>query len=151
MPTVRTTTGTHIDASPEDVFNFVSDLSNHGDWAANADLEVEAVSEGPVAVGSEYRSTVQFMGSEVKTEIRVTALESPSRFSFTVKESDSDHDHEFTFQAEDGGTRVQRKTAHHLPLVKSIMFTLIGGPFIAKPAHKKAYAALKEKLESGGS
>ena len=147
MPTVGTTTSTHIDASPEDVFNYVSDLSKHGEWAADG-LKIEAVSEGPLAVGSEYKLSVPFMGKDVTAQTKVTALESPSTFSFTVTEPDSTHDHEFTFQGEAWGTGLQRKTAHHLPFVKSIMFKLIGVPFVAKPAHKKAYAKLKEKLES---
>ena len=147
MPTVRTTTSAHINASREDVFNYVSDLSRHGEWAAD-ELEIEAVSDGPPAVGSEYKSSVPFMGKEVTARTKVTALESPTRFSFTVTEPDSTHDHEFTFQDEADGTRLQRKTAHHLPFLKSIIFKLIGGPFIAKPAHKKAYAKVKDKLES---
>ena len=148
MPTARTKTSTHIGASPGDVFNYVSDLSKHVEWAANDDLKIEAVSEGPPAVGSEYKSSVQFMGNQVNAQTKVTALESPTKFSFTVTEPDSTHDHDFTFEGEAGGTRLERKTAHHLPFVKWMMFLLIGGPFVAKPAHNKAYAKLKEKLKS---
>ena len=148
MPTVRVNTSTHISASLEDVFNYVSDLSKHPEWSADDDLKIEAVSEGPPAVGGEYKSSVTFMGNELNAQTKVTALDSPTKFSFTVTEPDSTHDHEFTFEGEAGGTRLERRVAHNLPLIKSIMFRLIGAPFVAKPAHKKAYAKLKEKLES---
>ena len=147
MPTVKSGGSTHINASPEAVFNYVSDLSKHGEWSHD-DLKIEAVSEGAPAVGSEYKSTAPFMGKEVNAQEKVTVLESPSKFSFTVTEPDSTHDHDFTFTAEAGGTRVQRKSAHHVPFMMSIMFTVMGGPFVARPAHKKSFAKLKEKLES---
>ena len=71
MPTNRTSTSAYMAAKPEDVFAAVSDLTRHPQFAANRDLTVEAVSEGDATVGSEYRSKVRFMGSNVEAELRV--------------------------------------------------------------------------------
>ena len=38
----KTSTSAHINAKPEDVFNAVSDLARHPEWAANTDLKVQA-------------------------------------------------------------------------------------------------------------
>ena len=40
-----------INARPEDVFAYVSDLTTHGEWSEN--LTVDALSEGEADVGSE--------------------------------------------------------------------------------------------------
>ena len=54
-----------IDAKPEDVFAYVSDLTKHGEWSEN--LTVESVSDGEVAVGREDRSTGKMMASRSRT------------------------------------------------------------------------------------
>lgn len=77
-----------IGASPEDVFAYVSDLTKHGEWSDN--LTVEAVSEGEIAVGSEYRSTGKMMGKQVQNTIRITEFESPSRISFETNDGSND-------------------------------------------------------------
>ena len=77
-----------IDAKPEDVFAYVSDLTKHGEWSEN--LTVESVSDGEVAVGSEYRSTGKMMGKQVQNTIRITEFESPSRISFETNDGSND-------------------------------------------------------------
>ena len=77
-----------IDAKPEDVFAYVSDLTKHGEWSEN--LTVESVSDGEVAVGREYRSTGKMMGKQVQNTIRITEFESPSRISFETNDGSND-------------------------------------------------------------
>ncbi len=91
----------HINAKPEDVFPYVSDLTQHGEW--NENLRVEATSDGPAAVGSQYHSTGRMMGKEVQNEVRITELESPTRLSFVSSDGKVDFLQEFTFQPIDEG------------------------------------------------
>lgn len=52
-----------INATPDAVFEYVSDFARHGEWTEN--LRIEAVSDGPIAVGSEYRSVGKLMGKDM--------------------------------------------------------------------------------------
>ena len=108
MPTNRTSTSAYIAAKPEEVFEAVSDLTRHPQFAANEDLTVEAVSEGEAAVGSAYRSKVRFMGSNVEAELRVTEFQSPSRFCFVATDSSGVHTHEINIRPDNGGSHVER-------------------------------------------
>jgi uncharacterized protein YndB with AHSA1/START domain len=146
MPKSRRTTSVHIDAKPEDVFAYVSDLTQHGDWAADP-LKIDATGDGPPEVGSEYRSVAQFRGKDVHSTIRVTALDSDSRFSFVAKDDLGEHTHDFTFRSDNGGTLMVRDIVSDVAFGTWVIFKTIGWYMIGKPAMDKAYQQLKEKLE----
>ena len=133
MPTNRTSTSAYIAASPEEVFVAVSDLTRHPQFAANKDLTVEAVSEGEATLGSEYRSKVRFMGSNVEAELRVSEFQSPSRFCFVATDSSGVHTHEIHIRPEDGGSSIERTTTGVMPLVVFIGFKVWGWRFVGKP------------------
>ncbi len=72
-------------ASPADVvFDLVSDLTRHGEWATNP-LTIEISTPGPIAVGTEFRSRAVMAGKKGEDKGRVTALESPTRFAFVTE------------------------------------------------------------------
>jgi len=150
MIVTSTKTSIHINASVEDVFSYVTDLTRHGEWAANP-LTVEAVSEEPISIGSEYRSHTRVMGKNVSAILRVTEYEPNSRFSFTVDDSSGHHVHEFTFRWLIGGTLMERKTSHDMSLVSGLMFQAFGWRFIGKPGMEQAYHSLKEHLEDNAA
>ena len=139
----------HINAKPEDVFPYVSDLTQHGEW--NERLRVEAASDGPAAVGSQYRSTGRMMGKEVQNEIRITELESPARLSFVSNDGKNDFLQEFTFQPMDGGTSLERRVSFEMNPLMKLMFKAVIGPLVATPSMNKALKALKGKLEQSAS
>ena len=151
MATNRTSTSAHINAKPEDVFNAVSDLTRHTEWAANTDLKVEAASDGPVAVGSKYRSSVRFMGKDVQADLEITELESPSRFSYVASDSSGVHTQEINISPDNGGTLIERVTTSEMSFMTSIMFTLFGWRMIGKPGMTKFYNSLKAALEASDS
>src|SRR5438067_66837 len=52
-----------VGAPPQQVFDIVSDIANHGAWAnPSAGLEVKPVSGGPTQVGSTFKSSQKFAG-----------------------------------------------------------------------------------------
>jgi hypothetical protein len=61
MPTTSISFHTNINARPEVVFAYIADLTQHGEWTANP-VQIEALSSGPVTVGSRYRSTAHVNG-----------------------------------------------------------------------------------------
>ena len=77
----------HIGAPPDGVFDVLSDVAHHGAWAnPNAKLEVSAVSDGPTAVGSTFRSEQVFAGKPQTADIEVVEFDRPRRFAFRVSQ-----------------------------------------------------------------
>ena len=73
MPGTKAQYSVVINAKPEDVFTYVSDLSKHGEWADNP-LEITAVDDSEIAVGKRYKSTAEFRGRTVTGEQSITAV-----------------------------------------------------------------------------
>ncbi len=139
----------HINAKPEDVFPYVSDLTQHGEW--NESLRVEAASDGPAAVGSQYHSTGRMMGKEVQNEVRITELDSPTRLSFVSNDGKNDFLQEFTLQPMNGGTSLERRVTFEMNPLMKLMFKAVIGPLVATPSMTKSLKALKGKLEQSAS
>jgi uncharacterized protein YndB with AHSA1/START domain len=146
MPGTKANYSVFIEASPEDVFSYVSDLTKHGEWAADP-LKIEAVDDAEIGVGKAYRSEVEFRGNMVTGEEVVTEYEPTRRFAFHVKDSTSEHDHQFTFVPQGEGTLMLRSARGQWSFGTWLLAATIGGIMIGKPATKKAFARLKEKLE----
>jgi carbon monoxide dehydrogenase subunit G len=92
-----------IDRSPEDVFEFLSDIGRLPEWQTSA---IEAHSDGPLEQGSRVTEKRRLLGREVDSELEVIAYEPPTRLTlrslggpvnFTV-------DHELA--AKGGGTQL---------------------------------------------
>jgi uncharacterized protein YndB with AHSA1/START domain len=62
---------------PEEVFAYLTDVSNLPEWQRSA---VSAEAEGPVGEGSRVRERRTFLGRTVTTELEVTAYDPPRRF-----------------------------------------------------------------------
>jgi uncharacterized protein YndB with AHSA1/START domain len=148
MTTLTTTYRITINARPETVFAYVSDLTRHPEWSGGR-LTIEAVTPGPVAVGSPYHSRGDVAGqTDRPNELRVTQYQPPTRFAFTAKDPDfGEVVHEFTFTPQDGGTLMERAVTITLPSVRAFLFRTVIHPLIGKPMMDKALAALKTKLE----
>lgn len=150
MTTVTNTFQIVISAKPETVFAYVADLTRHGEWSGGQ-LKVEAVSAGPVGVGSQYRSFGEVAGQKDRpNELHVTGYEPPARFAFVAQDPDfKEVSHEFTFRPQDGGTVMERAVTAELPPLMAFAFRTLIHPLIGRPMMDKALAALKMKLEQG--
>jgi len=62
---------------PEDVFAYLTDVSNLPAWQSSARA---AEADGKVRKGARIQERRSFMGRDVKTEVEVTAYEFPERF-----------------------------------------------------------------------
>jgi uncharacterized protein YndB with AHSA1/START domain len=141
----------HIDAPPEKVFDAVSDVEHHSEWAnPNAKLSMTSVSGGPPALGSRYRSEQVFAGKPQTADIEIVRFERPGRFAFSVSQrkrggdgKDVHYTHTFVLTPEGGGTKLVRTT-------DGDGNRLVG--FLAKPAIMKdgrtSLGNLKAKVEA---
>lgn len=130
-----------INAKPEDVFAYVSDLTKHIEW--NDGLKMEVVTSSPVGVGSQYRSRGK--PAYLPNEITITDYQPPTRFTFVSRqEGFSDVQHEFVVPAHGNGTVLERI----LTTNRSVMGRILIWPLIGRPAMNKCMAVLKAKLEN---
>ena len=129
-----------INAKPEDVFAYVSDLARHSEW--NEGLKIEVVTSGPASVGSQYRSWGK--PAYLPNEIEITEFQPPTRFAFVAKQSGfNDVNHEFTVHPKDGGTLIERA----LITGRTLIGRLVLWPLYGRPAMNKCMAALKAQME----
>ncbi len=144
MPTYRVHTA--IAAPPEQVFAAIADLARHSAWAADP-LEISAVSPGPIAVGSRYRSTAQAQGRTITAELEVTELQPPQRFAFSVRDLTGNYRHQFSVQPTAGGSHVERVISAALSLPQALLFYAVF-LIIKRPNTRKGLERLKTLLES---
>ena len=134
-----------IHAPASKVFDYVSDLTRHGEWSSDP-VQIIPLTSGEVAVGSRYRSTAQSHGVTFHTELEVTECEPPSRFAFRGADSTGQFDHLFTFQPRDQGTLVTRRIRFDATLIQWLVFLLVLYP-VRIPSAKRTLGRLKERME----
>jgi uncharacterized protein YndB with AHSA1/START domain len=148
---VTTLTNTYsvvINASPATVFNYVADLTRHPEWSGGR-LKIEALSSGPVAVGSQYSSHGDVAGQKDRpNQLRVTHYQPPTRFAFVAQDPDfGEVPHEFTIKPQAGGSLLERTVTINLPPARAFLFRIFIQPLVGRPMMDKALTALKAKLE----
>jgi hypothetical protein len=138
-----------VRAPQEKVFNYVADVSRHGEWGS-ADDHMKATAEkpGPPAMGSRYKADGMLNGKPNQSTVTITALDAPKRLAFDAEDANSVFHHEFVFSAANGGTHVERnvtmtKGPFYFPLVLAIFSSTV------KKNYNGAMSNLKAKLESG--
>jgi uncharacterized protein YndB with AHSA1/START domain len=136
-----------INATPEAVFAKVGDPAGHGDWSAKAPLQVQRLGDGPIAVGSEFVSTSQFLGKPVTANLRVTQYDPPKRIAFAAEHPEGTYHHEFALEPADGGTKLTRTiTIPPGSGIKALLVKYVAPGAIRKEA-LKAMNRLKQQIE----
>lgn len=100
--------------SPEQAFDYVSDVSRHPDWAnPNAKMRMDPVSGGAPHLGAKYRSQAVFIRKPVSADLEITKFERPATFAYSVAhhqqgKKDVLYENTFTFTRADGGTLIEK-------------------------------------------
>jgi hypothetical protein len=136
----------NISARPEDVFTYVADLTKHSEWSDG--LHVESVGGGPVAVGSEYRSTGKQLGKEVENSVRITLYEPSTRLSFSASDGKTEFMNEIRVSAIGSSTLLERRVSFDANPVLGLMFRILIGPLVANPSMNKSLKKLKANMEN---
>ena len=137
-----------IKAPQTRVFDYVADVSRHGEWGSADDhMKASAEKPGPPAVGSRYKADGMLNGKPNQSVVTVTALDAPKRFAFDAEDSNSVFHHEFIFSPSDGGTQVERRVTmtkgpFYFPLVLAIFKSTV------QKNYNGAMSNLKAKMES---
>lgn len=148
MTTVINTYTVQVNAPLEAVFAYVVDLTRHSEWSGGP-LKVEALSTGPTAVGSLYRSQGDLPGQKDRVnELRITQYRPPEHFAFIAKDPTfGDVMHEFSFTPAGDGTRVERVVHTTMAPAMAFLHKIMIHPLIGKPMMDRSMANLKKELE----
>lgn len=123
------------DAPAETLWPLVSDLTRHGEWAADP-LTVTATGEGT------YESVARSKGKEFRARLEVLELVAPSRFVFRATDATGTYEHRFTLAPDGGGTTVTREIeATGLSFAQKALFYAVL-PIVKKPNARKALERL---------
>ncbi len=138
-----------IKAPQTRVFDYIADISRHGEWGSADDkMKVAAEKPGPPAVGARYKAEGVLNGKVNQSVVTMTAYEPSKRIAFDAEDSNSVFHHEFIFTPDGGGTRVERRvTMTKGPFYFPIVLSIFRGTVVKN--YNAAMANAKAKLESG--
>ena len=138
-----------INAPPEKVYEYVADLSRHGEWASEADaMVISTATAGPPAVGNTYQAEGTLLGKRNPSTVKITALAPPKTIEIEAEDSSGISGHVFTLAPKDGGTLVTRQIyGVKQPLLGPIFFMIFKSKIDAN--FNGALSNLKKRMESG--
>ena len=146
MKTVANTYRISTNAKLEAAFAYISDITRHPEW--NDHLHVMALTQGDIKVGSEYHSVGRTLYEDRHNDIRITAYQPPTLFSFVARDPDfKDITHEFKISPQNGGSLVERTITVHISPMMAFLWNLVLFPLINKRENNRSMGALKAQLE----
>jgi uncharacterized protein YndB with AHSA1/START domain len=136
-----------VNASPEAVFDYVSDVLRHPEWA-DQPMEMTRDSGPERGVGAKFRSQVKFMG-DVKGLVTVIDEERPRRFAYDAADNGGLFRWIFTLTPEGNGTRL----AHYNERISAPTWVKLSQPIMYRVFGKKmminGLANIKKRMEAG--
>jgi uncharacterized protein YndB with AHSA1/START domain len=97
----------HINRPVEQVFGFLADARNLHTWQSNL-VENEQLTEEPMSVGTRFREVRRMGPRQSEIQIEITDFEPNKRFA-TKTLTHPQVTVTYTFEPEDGGTRLTNK------------------------------------------
>ncbi|HEY8642299.1 MAG TPA: SRPBCC family protein [Candidatus Dormibacteraeota bacterium] len=131
-----------VEAPPDAVFDYVSEVVRHGEWAGDK-LTVTATGAGT------YHSVVD-MGMKVPAEISVETSERPRRFGYVCDDSLSGK-YRWTFALEPtgSGTRLTHQVERlRGPLLVRLIQPWVMWPLLGRPSTARGLNNIKKHLEA---
>ncbi len=125
-----------IQAPPQQVFDYVADLSRHGEWGAHG-LTVQQTSPGPVGLGATFASEAKQFGTQREKQT-ITEFAPTRSLAFEATGGLGVARHAFELTPRDGGTQVVKS----MELIKPSLLARIMGFQIGRQQPK----ALAEDL-----
>ena len=102
---MRGTANIKVNKTQEEVWEFISDISNIGRWVEGIS-EPQITSEGAIAPGSTFTSNYRFDGKTHELSYVVTAYEPPVRFGYRVTGGPQGSLNALDLKLERGATKV---------------------------------------------
>lgn len=136
-----------INAPQEQVFNYLADISKHGEWGDPPQkLEVKKTSEGPVGQGSTFESTAQQFGRQ-HDKITITEYTPNRRVVYESQGNAGLIRHSFDIGPSDGGVEVTKTFEAVKAGFPFALFLPVVSAFILPGVLKRDLERIKAKLE----
>lgn len=97
-----------VNCPPEKAFGYLSDIAQHPKWAANP-LEIEKTSDGPIAVGTTFRSVGKLMGTHSGT-VTIRELVPNEKIVYEADDDTGLVRHTILLAPADGGTMITKSS-----------------------------------------
>jgi len=147
---------TSVDRSPADVFDYLADFARHTAWSPRP-LVIEPLTDGPLGVGSRFRSVGSLPRDwrKYSNDVEVTAVERPSRLAFAATEHARvmGKEHKLVFKNEfvvtPVGTRTNIERKLEIPAPSGVLGLILPilGRYIIKPGVWKSMTMLRDNLD----
>src|SRR3989304_6153265 len=139
-----------INASPEQVFGYLSDITRHPEWAAQK-LEVKRASGGSVEAGSSFETVGHQFGAQPGA-VTVTELVPNQKIVYESDGPVGHFRHQFLMQGEGNGVRLTKSME---PLKVSSLPLKLLGPLVRSVIAPRGLAGdlntIKGDLECGSA
>jgi uncharacterized protein YndB with AHSA1/START domain len=138
-----------VERPPEEVFEFLTDLSNVPEWQSGA-VNIRGPEE-PLGVGTRYVEVLRFLGRRMEATIEVTEFEPSRRFSLKTVAAPIPFAVRHLLEPEDGGgaTRIRVELEG-----EPGGFFKLAEPLVIRNAQRQIerdFATLKEMVEARGA
>lgn len=144
MPSQQVT----INAPAEKVFNYVADISKHGEWGnPGQKLQVEKTSAGPIGQGSTFKSVGQQFGTQ-NDSVTITEYVPNQRVVYESQGKAGHIRHSFEIAPADGGVQVTKSFDAVKASGLFAIFQPIAKAFILPGALKADLERIKAKVEA---
>jgi uncharacterized membrane protein len=143
---VKVETSMVIKRPVEEVFAYMNNHENDTVWQDGV-VESEAISEGPLGVGTKLREVRNFLGRRLESTSEITEYEPNSKVAWKATSGPIPLEASMTFEAVEGGTKISVVGEADV----GGLFKL-AEPMVARSAQKQFdgdFARLKEILEAG--
>lgn len=138
---------TTVDRPIEAVFDYVADLSKHGEWAGNPLFITPSNRDAPIQAGKRYSSRAEVGSLTFEADLEVTEYTPYTRYKFKGEDSTGRFQHTFSFQERSEGVKIDRLFEFELTFTQWLMFYLLYFP-VRRPAGMKAMSRLSEELNN---
>jgi uncharacterized protein YndB with AHSA1/START domain len=135
---------TTVDGSPEAVFDYVSNVAKHGEWAGDK-LTIEARADGT------YRSLCDLGMMKATADIRVETKDRPNRFVYVCDDNLSgQYRWTFILQPAERGTRLTHRVERlRGPLLVRLIQPWLMWPLLGRPSTAKGLKNIQRRYQPG--
>jgi uncharacterized protein YndB with AHSA1/START domain len=142
----------HIEAAPEQVYRYATDLRRHPEWAFNP-LEIKHSSGPESGPGATFESvahrTAGFAGT-FRGVVKIVSDDAPRRFVYDVQDDSGSYRWTMAFEPEGSGTRMTHRFEKYAgPWVLWFLQPALIWPMVGSRQVAGGLSNIKAKLEAG--
>ena len=145
LPSVRAELTIEVARTPEDVFAYLTDVSNLPAWQSGAHT-AQIEDTGASRVGARIRESRHMLGRELSTTLEITEYDAPRLFALRAVDSPVPFSVRHELEPSDGGTRITVTGVGEAGMLPGFAAGIMARR--AEKQFRKDFERLKKLLES---